>query len=97
MFLQVGILDRFFEATECSPVTIILALGIVVLLWVAGKLYFRNTSLSNHIMESDKNNAIIMTEVKAMLENILDDDKNNADKILTSLDNIKDHVRNKNK
>lgn len=92
-----NLLDKFFAATECSPITIILALGIVVLMWWAGKLYFRNTSLSNHIMESDKNNAVVMTELKNAMENILTDDKANATRILDKIENLKDHVQNRGK
>jgi len=92
-----NLLDKFFAATECSPITIILALGIVVLLWWSGKLYFRNTSLSNHIMESDKNNAVVMTELKNAMDNILGDDKTNADKILTAIKNLKENVQNRRK
>lgn len=92
-----NLLDKFFAATECSPITIILALGIVVLMWWAGKLYFRNTSLSNHIMESDKNNAVVMTELKNAMDNILGDDKTNADKILTAIKNLKENVQNRRK
>jgi len=89
--------DKFFEATECSPITVILALGIVVLLWVVGKLYFRNTSLSNHIMESDTNNAVLMTELKSFLEKIYTADETNANKIMSKIENLKDHVRFKGK
>ncbi len=92
-----SILDRFFEATECSPITIILALGIVVLLWVITKLYFRNTSLSNHIMEADKNNAVLAVELINLLNRILDDDKVNAEKILTAIKNLKEYVQNRRK
>lgn len=90
-------LEKFFEATECSPITIILALGIVVLLWVVGKLYFRNTSLSNHIMESDKNNAVVSVELKGVLEKVLSDDRVNADKILTAIKTLNDNVKNSRK
>ncbi len=92
-----SMLDRFFEATECSPVTIILALGIVVLLWVVGKLYFRNTSLSNHIMESDKNNAVLMTELNANLDKIYKADETNADKVIVKIDNLHDYVKSTRK
>ncbi len=92
-----SILDRFFEATECSPITIILALVIVVLLWVITKLYFRNTSLSNHIMEADKNNAVSAVELINLLNRILDDDKVNAEKILTAIKNLKEYVQNRRK
>ena len=92
-----NLLDKFFAATECSPITIILALGIVVLLWVISKLYFRNTSLSNHIMESDKNNAVVMTELKSVLDKIFDADENNAEKIITKIDNLESHVKTRRK
>lgn len=92
-----NLIDRFFEATECSPITIILALGIVVLLWIVGKLYFRNTSLANHIMEADKNNAVLMVELKSVLDKIFIADETNAEKIITKIDNLESHVRSKRK
>ncbi len=92
-----NLIDRFFEATECSPITIILALGIVVLLWIVGKLYFRNTSLANHIMEADKNNAVLMVELKSVLDKIFIADETNAEKIITKIDNLESHVRSKGK
>jgi len=92
-----NLIDRFFEATECSPITIILALGIVALLWIVGKLYFRNTSLANHIMEADKNNAVLMVELKSVLDKIFIADETNAEKIITKIDNLESHVRSKRK
>lgn len=81
------LLDKFFEATECSPITIILALGIVVLLWVVGKLWFRNTSLVNHIMEADKNNAVLATELISNLDKIYKADEINARGIVDKIKN----------
>lgn len=92
--IDMNMLDRFFEATRCSPITIILALGIVVLLWVVGKLWFRNTSLSNHVMEADKNNAVASVELMNLLDKILKDDEVNADKILTAIENLRRNVKN---
>jgi len=92
-----NLIDRFFEATECSPITIILALGIVVLLWIVGKLYFRNTSLANHIMEADKNNAVLMVELKSVLDKIFIADETNAEKIITKIDNLESHVKSRRK
>ena len=92
-----NLIDRFFEATECSPITIILALGIVVLLWIVGKLYFRNTSLANHIMEADKNNAVLMVELKSVIDKVYTADETNAEKIITKIDNLESHVRSKGK
>jgi len=81
-----NILDKFFEATECSPITIILALGIVVLLWVVGKLWFRNTSLVNHIIEADKNNAVLATELNSNLDKIYKADEVNASGIIDKIE-----------
>ncbi len=92
-----NLLDKFFAATECSPITIILALGIAALLWALAKLYFRNTSLSNHIMESDKNNAVMMSELKNVLDKIFAADENNAEKIITKIDNLESHVKTRRK
>ena len=92
-----NLIDRFFEATECSPITIILALAIVVLLWIVGKLYFRNTSLANHIMEADKNNAVLMVELKSVIDKVYTADETNAEKIITKIDNLESHVRSKGK
>ncbi len=92
-----NLIDRFFEATECSPITIILALAIVVLLWIVGKLYFRNTSLANHIMEADKNNAVLMIELKSVLDKIFTADETNAEKIITKIDNLESHVKSRRK
>lgn len=92
-----NLIDKFFEATECSPITIILALGIVVLLWIVGKLYFRNTSLANHIMEADKNNAVLMVELKSVLDKIFIADETNAEKIITKIDNLESHVKSRRK
>lgn len=89
IFFQADIVDKFLAATECSSVTVILGVLSVVLSLVVIKQYKRNTALSDHIIESDKNNAVVMTELKNIMGNVLTDDKVNADKILTAIENIK--------
>jgi len=89
IFLQIDIAEKFLAATECSSVTIILGVLSVVLSVVVIKQYKRNTALSDHIIESDKNNAVVMTELKNIMGNVLTDDKTNADKILTAIENLK--------
>ncbi len=89
ILLQIDIAEKFLAATECSSVTIILGVLSVVLSLVVIKQYKRNTALSDHIIESDKNNAVVMTELKNIMGNVLTDDKTNADKILTAIENLK--------
>jgi len=89
ILLQIDIAEKFLAATECSSVTVILGVLAVVLSFVVIKQYKRNTALSDHIIESDKNNAVVMTELKNIMGNVLTDDKVNADKILTAIENLK--------
>lgn len=62
-------------------------MGIVLLLWVVGKLWFRNTSLVNHIIEADKNNAVLATELVSNLDKIYKADEVNAKGIIDKINN----------
>lgn len=96
ILLQIDIADRFLQATECSSVTVILGVLAVVLFLVVIKQYKRNTALSDHIMEADKNNAVLMVELNANidktnenLKKVYKHDETNTDKIIEKINNIK--------
>ncbi len=89
ILLQIDLADRFLAATECSSVTVILGVLSVVLFLIVIKQYKRNTALSDHIMEADKNNAVLLTELNANLDKIYKADETNADKIITEIKHLK--------
>lgn len=85
ILLQIGIAEKFLAATECNAVTIILGVIAVVLFLVVIKQYKRNTALSDHIMQADKNNAVLMEVLNANLDKIYEHDKTNTDKIISEI------------
>ncbi len=89
ILLQIDIAEKFLRATECNLISGLLGILFFGAIVVIIKQYKRNTALSDHIIESDKNNAVVMTELKNIMGNVLTDDKVNADKILTAIENLK--------
>jgi len=48
-------------------------------------------------MEADKNNAVLMVELKSVLDKIFTADETNAEKIITKIDNLESHVKSRRK